>query len=262
MVLIQDGQVEVLAFDLIKFYQTSSIVEGLELTNPNSTLDLGPGINQVREEIQDALEQYTPLDDDQSILLNPAMISVTGTDESVADQPWLLTPEANPTNLTAERSLIPLPAGVQTETTPAEDNEIFSPPRHTPTASNGQEPEPQFPPGVELPSSDSPAPTDEVVSPGEPTVEPSPLPSQEPPGVIELPDSSPEPSVEQPSAPPLSPPPVEPPEPPIMEIPDPVSDGPGRAEPPPFNGFPGRDLPNPSLEDGPGRADPPPFRDD
>ena len=35
MALIQQGQVEVLAFDLLQFYETSSIIEGLELTNPD-----------------------------------------------------------------------------------------------------------------------------------------------------------------------------------------------------------------------------------
>jgi hypothetical protein len=291
MILVQDGQVEMLAFDLVQFYQTSSLVEGLELTDPNSTLDLGPGINQVREEILDALDQYDPFDDDQSILLNPAMISVTGTDESVADQPWLLNPETNPTNLTAERSLIPLPAGVLAETDSTDDNQLFSSPSNSPAVSNGQSPVSQFPPGVELPSSDGPAPTDEGGSPGESTVEPSPEPSPEPPVVVDMPDSSSEPSVVAPPEPPVvetpeppvietpeppvvetpEPPVVETPEPPVVETPEPspeppvtdspgsVSDGPGQAEPPPFNGFPGQDLPNPSLEDGPGNAEPLPF---
>jgi len=328
MALIQQGQVEVLAFDLLQFYETSSIIEGLELTNPDSTLDLGPGINQVREEIQDALEQYQPFDDGQSHLLNPAVISVTSTAESVADQPWLLSPDPSSMNSITARSTIPVPAGVLTELGPSENSDVSRSPSDTPAVEAGQEPAPQVPPVVDLPGRDSPDPTDEVDAPDPPTADPAPTPtpetpeveppdpSPEQPSMVEPPDPAPEqPSMVEPPDPAPEPPVIEPPDPapeqpsvveppdpfpespvveppdpapeppvielpnpapesPVVEPPDPVpqppmgegqgpgSGGPGQAEPPPFNGFPGQDLPNPSLEDGPGRADPPPFRDD
>jgi len=178
MALIQESQVEVLAFDLKEFYETSPLIEGLELLDPNSTLDLGPGTDKVRQEIQDALENYQSFDDDQSVLLNPTMISVNGNTEAVAGQPWLLKPQAtNPVSPTAERATSPLPAGLLAETSTS-TAEIANTSRSgggeapafgsTPQATTTPRVQAPNPPSVSVPSvgSESPQVSDPTPAPG------------------------------------------------------------------------------------------------
>jgi hypothetical protein len=176
MALIQEGQVEVLAFDLKEFYETSPLIEGLELTEPNSTLNLGNGTDEVRQEIQDALDNYQPFDDDQSVLLNPTMISINGNADAVAGQPWLLKPQATtPASPTAERATLPLPAGLLAETSTAgvvntsQAGGVEAPARApTPQTTSTPRVQPSNPPSVSIPpvGNASPQVPDPTPAPG------------------------------------------------------------------------------------------------
>ncbi|PSN14162.1 hypothetical protein C7293_12865 [filamentous cyanobacterium CCT1] len=90
MALIQNNQVQVVEFDLPMFYQTSPLVEGLELDNPNADSPLGPALEQVREETLQALEEQTPFTD--AVTLNPALIGIDSNSQIASEQPWVLSP--------------------------------------------------------------------------------------------------------------------------------------------------------------------------
>ncbi|MBD2231739.1 FecR family protein [Phormidium tenue] len=90
MALIQNNQVQVVEFDLPTFYQTSPLVEGLELDNPNAESPLGPALEAVRQETLEALSEQEPFS--ESITLNPAFIGLGSTGQIASDQNWLLSP--------------------------------------------------------------------------------------------------------------------------------------------------------------------------
>ncbi|MEP0906494.1 FecR family protein [Leptolyngbya subtilissima ST-M1] len=121
MALIQNNQVQVVEFDLPTFYQTSPLVEGLELDNPNAESPLGPALEAVREETLEALSEQVPFS--ESITLNPALIGVDSNGQIVTGQPLLPSPA------TSEGS--PTPAQFPTEVgsnTPAPDPTANQPP--------------------------------------------------------------------------------------------------------------------------------------
>ncbi|PZV04297.1 MAG: iron dicitrate transport regulator FecR [Leptolyngbya sp.] len=89
MALIQNNQVQVVEFDLPTFYQTSPLVEGLELDNPNAESPLGPALEAVRQETLEALSEQEPFS--EIITLNPAFIGLDGAGQ-VANQNWLSSP--------------------------------------------------------------------------------------------------------------------------------------------------------------------------
>ncbi|WP_225885213.1 FecR family protein [Leptolyngbya sp. KIOST-1] len=92
MALIQNNQVQVVEFDLPMFYQTSPLVEGLELDNPDAESPLGPVLEQVREETLEALQDQTPFTD--AVILDPSLIGLDSS-ANVAAEPWLLSPASS-----------------------------------------------------------------------------------------------------------------------------------------------------------------------
>ncbi|WOD39358.1 FecR family protein [Nodosilinea sp. E11] len=90
MALIQNNQVQVVEFDLPQFYQTSPLVDGLELDNPNAESPLGPALERVREETLEALAEQAPFS--EGITLNPAFIGMDTSSAIASEQPWLLAP--------------------------------------------------------------------------------------------------------------------------------------------------------------------------
>ncbi|PZV15123.1 MAG: hypothetical protein DCF21_12105, partial [Leptolyngbya sp.] len=94
MALIQNNQVQVVEFDLPMFYQTSPLVEGLELDNPNAESPLGAALEQVRAETLEALEEQSPFSE-ESVILNPAAIGLDGAGQVASEQPWVLSPSGN-----------------------------------------------------------------------------------------------------------------------------------------------------------------------
>jgi hypothetical protein len=94
MALIQNNQVQVVEFDLPMFYQTSPLVEGLELDNPDAESPLGAVLEQVRAETLEALEEQSPFSE-ESVILNPAAIGLDGAGQVASEQPWVLSPSGN-----------------------------------------------------------------------------------------------------------------------------------------------------------------------
>jgi acrosin len=92
MALIQNNQVQVVEFDLPMFYQTSPLVEGLELDNPDADSPLGPDLEAVREEALEALEDQTPFSAEVVTLINPTVIGSDGTNQLSGEQPWMFFP--------------------------------------------------------------------------------------------------------------------------------------------------------------------------
>ncbi|MGB5975743.1 MAG: FecR family protein, partial [Nodosilinea sp.] len=91
MALIQDNQVQIVEFDLPTFYQTSPLVDGLELDNPEAESPLGPALEQVREETLEALAEQMPFSE-EAVTLNPAVIGLEGSGQVASEQPWVLSP--------------------------------------------------------------------------------------------------------------------------------------------------------------------------
>ncbi|PSN76143.1 iron dicitrate transport regulator FecR [filamentous cyanobacterium CCP4] len=92
MALIQNNQVQVVEFDLPMFYQTSPLVEGLELDNPNAESPLGPALEAVRKETLEALEDQTPFSAEVVTLINPTVIGSDGPNQLSGEQPWMFFP--------------------------------------------------------------------------------------------------------------------------------------------------------------------------
>jgi hypothetical protein len=90
MALIQNGQVQVVEFDLNMFHETSPLLDGLELDNPSAESPLGAALEQVRQETVEALEDQIPFS--EGMTLNPAMIGVGSTSQLTSHQSWLLSP--------------------------------------------------------------------------------------------------------------------------------------------------------------------------
>ncbi|MBD2109481.1 FecR family protein [Nodosilinea sp. FACHB-13] len=120
MALIQNNQVQVVEFDLPTFYQTSPLVEGLELDNPNAESPLGPALEAVREETLEALSEQVPFS--ESITLNPALIGIDSNGQIITDQNLLPSP--------ATAGVSPTPSQFPTEVvnTPAPDPSLNQPP--------------------------------------------------------------------------------------------------------------------------------------
>ncbi|MEY3298789.1 MAG: hypothetical protein RLZZ597_2049 [Cyanobacteriota bacterium] len=105
MALVQNGQVQILEFDLPTFYDTSTLTVGLELNNPDSSVALGPDLNAVREETLDALSQASAFTD--TVVLNPAALAVDADRPSVTPEPWLLSPARAETQVGDHPSILP-----------------------------------------------------------------------------------------------------------------------------------------------------------
>ncbi len=224
MALIQDNRVQVLEFDLPTFYETSPLLDGLELDNPDADSSLGPDLEQVRAETLEALSRESAFSD--ATVLNPAVVGLDGEASDLANQPWLLSPIASRPGAPDRIRIFP-PAGtlvsvpVNRPSTPAP---IPQPIGQTPI-SNPQ------PPQAPIDQSPAPDPSPNPRPPVEPpTVEP---PTVEPP-TVEPPTVEPPPV----NPPPVNPPTVEPPtvEPPTVEPPPvgtpPVEPPGGPFEPP------------------------------
>lgn len=200
MALIQNNQVQVVEFDLPMFYQTSPLVEGLELDNPDAESPLGAVLEQVRAETLEALEEQSPFSE-ESVILNPAAIGLSGADPVASEQPWMLSPSGNGVS-----PLSPL-SGVLT---PGNSLVTTIPPQSGAGAGVGNVPSPGGAPVPTLPTPETgfdPTPVDPPDNtPPRPT---DPAPSQ-PPG----------------NGPPAGGPGNGPP----------GGDGPGNAAPPPFSG--------------------------
>lgn len=90
MAIIQDNQVEILEFDLPAFHRTSSLLEGLELDNPDAKSSLGPALDQVRAETLEALAGASLFPG--ATVLNPNLVGIEDSEQSLTNQPWLLIP--------------------------------------------------------------------------------------------------------------------------------------------------------------------------
>ncbi|MBW4483529.1 MAG: FecR domain-containing protein [Tildeniella torsiva UHER 1998/13D] len=204
MALIQNNQVQVVEFDLPTFYQTSPLVEGLELDNPNAESPLGPALEAVRAETLEALAEQDPFS--ESITLNPAFFGVEGNTQVAGEQPWLLSPAGTGTS--------PL-ANLNNALTPG-DSLVTA---ITPSETSGSQP--GLPGPIATPGGSAGLPG---LPQPEPIVRVDPTPIPEPPVFVPPDKIIPEP------------PPVITPEP-VEVTPEPPSgSGPGNATPPPFNG--------------------------
>lgn len=204
MAVIQNNQVQVVEFDLPTFYQTSPLVEGLELDNPNAESPLGPALEAVRAETLEALAEQDPFSD--SITLNPAFFGVEGSTQVTGEQPWLLSPTGVGTS--------PL-ANLNNALTPG--NSLVT--AITPSETSGSQP--GLPGPISTPGGSAGLPD---LPQADPIVRVDPTPILDP--VFEPPDKiTPDPS-----------PPVIPPAPVEVTPEPPTGSGPGNANPPPFNG--------------------------
>ncbi|TVQ09369.1 MAG: hypothetical protein EA368_09630 [Leptolyngbya sp. DLM2.Bin27] len=237
MALIQNNQVQVVEFDLPMFYQTSPLVEGLELDNPEAESPLGAALEAVRQETLEALEEQSTFSE-ESVILNPAAIGLNGVDQAVSEQPWLLSPSG-----TGVSPLSPLSGML----TPGSAVVTTIPPRlgggqARPDAEDGNTPSLGGAGGVNTPNpvvTPRPEPTPVPTLPN-PETGFGPTPEPEPPGNVVAPVPDP------------------------MPIQPPVGGPPGGGPPvggPPGGGPPGGEatspLPPPFQENSPVPANPP-----
>ncbi|MGF1570013.1 MAG: FecR domain-containing protein [Nodosilinea sp.] len=211
MALIQNSQVQILEFDLPTFYETSPLLENLELDNPDADSSLGPALEEVRRETLEALDESSTFIEDSTVI-NPAVLSLDSTNASTLDEAWLLSPPLTDDNDLIIRARNAGPGDALAEI--AEPADMAPPPTTVeitpnPPAAPPQPPavEPSAPPAVEPPpSSGSDLPPPEPVEPPAP-------PAVEPPPGLGVDPPTPEP-VEPPFPEPVDPPTPEPVDPP------------------------------------------------
>ena len=247
MALIQNNQVQVVEFDLPMFYQTSPLVEGLELDNPDAESPLGAVLEQVRAETLEALEEQSPFSE-ESVILNPAAIGLDGAAQAVSEQPWVLSPSGNGVAPLSPISGALTPGNSLVTTIPPQVGEGQVGP--LPGVGGGNVPSPGGESGIGIP--------DPVATPN-----PAPVPTLPTPETgfgptpVDPPDSTPAlPADPAPSPPPGGGPPAGVPgNGPPAGVPGngPPSGVPGNGPP---AGVPGN---GPPRGDGPGNAAPPPF---
>lgn len=204
MALIQENRVQILEFDLPTFYETSPLIEGLELDNPDAESSLGPALDQVRAETLEALSRESVFSD--ATVLNPAVVGLDEEGSALASQPWLLSPIAVGPG-SPERIRIFPPAGTL----------VNAPTNRPPTSAPESEPIDRTPTPEPEPIDRTPAPEPEPNPPLEPIETPAPEPTPEPGPPVETPapEPTPEPGppVEPIETPPINDPnlPVDPP---------------------------------------------------
>jgi acrosin len=116
MALVAGGSVQVVEFDLREFYQTSSLMAGLNLADPSYLAPADEPLAALRPELWQALRQQPPFGG-QDAVLDPALITeVNGAFGAAAPEAQPL-PEATPTEDLRQDS--DTPAGV---VTPLPDN--------------------------------------------------------------------------------------------------------------------------------------------
>ncbi|HIK45485.1 MAG TPA: FecR domain-containing protein, partial [Leptolyngbyaceae cyanobacterium M65_K2018_010] len=115
MALVQGRQVQILDFDLPTFYQTSPLIDGLNLDNDDPDISLGPALDQVRAETLEALQQESFFSD--TTVLNPEIIGVGTPGQAVADAPLLLSPMAGEVSPLRRTGVLAPPPGVLAEVT-------------------------------------------------------------------------------------------------------------------------------------------------
>lgn len=261
MALIQNNQVQVVEFDLPMFYQTSPLVEGLELDNPDAESPLGAVLEQVRAETLEALEEQSSFPE-EGVILNPAAIGLDGAAQVASEQPWLLSPSGTGVSPLSPLSGVLAPGNSLVTTIPPQVGTGQT--RPVPGAGGVTMPRPGGASGIPAPVvTPTPAPTPVPTLPNPGTgVGPTPV---DPPGNVPAP--TPDPTPVQPTLPNpetgVGPTPVDPPGS-VPALPaDPAPSQPPGGEPPagvPGNGPPA-DVPGngPPGGDGPGNAAPPPF---
>ncbi|MBT9317558.1 FecR domain-containing protein [Leptothoe spongobia] len=73
-VLQGDGILQHFSFDMVEFYETSDLLADMQLDDPEATTG-DVGLDAVRQEIQDALNQQQQFENDDDVIENPAFLS-------------------------------------------------------------------------------------------------------------------------------------------------------------------------------------------
>lgn len=186
MAIVDNGNLYLFEFDLALFYETSPLVEGLNLDNPDFE-GSGEPTDPVRQETWEGLSEQQDFEGDY--LLNPTFLSPE--QNNTAEEGWLYPasalqnpPTRTPTETTPSPTTLPHgTSGTPIELVPPADADF--PPGEVPVPSGEGEDSPSgFPPGLINPS-----PGDSPLSPEPPVTEPPPVepPPVEPPPVPELP---------------------------------------------------------------------------
>jgi hypothetical protein len=225
MALIQHGRVQVLDFDLHTFYETSPLIEGLDLDNSESDVSLGGGLDEVRAETLAALEEHTPFTEADTAYINPDMLSVFDGDQ-VATTPWLITPQPPNTVTTIRPNNFNLPPAGAVSTNPngqiaTQPQGVTSPtgsttptrpvvttPVQTPTVPSAPQPPTQTPTVPTTPQTPTQTPTIPS-TPQPPTQTPTVPSTPQPPTQTPTIPSTPQPPTQTPTIPSTPQPPTQ-----------------------------------------------------
>lgn len=126
MAFVGGGSWQVVEFDLLKFYQTSDLMAGLQLDNPNYRPASNDPLAALRPDLLQALGQQSPFDTENAIL-DPALINdvaagagIQGVDDALVTNPPTPVEELRRFNDTPPGVVNPLPDMPDTVSPPAE----------------------------------------------------------------------------------------------------------------------------------------------
>ncbi|MBE9004616.1 FecR domain-containing protein [Fortiea sp. LEGE XX443] len=191
-------------FDLRNFYETSDLVQGLDLTKQNSTSNPDPAIASIQSEIATALAAQQPIVG-QGVMENPSFLELSVNSSNLVEQGLIL--DNSPVDILVETGEV-LFDSVQQSTNP---EDIINLPTQPPVNSPPIDPPPIDPPPIDPPPIDPPPIDPPPIDP--PPIDPPPIdpPPIDPPP-IDPPPIDPPPIDPPPiDPPPIDPPPIDPP---------------------------------------------------
>ncbi|MBD2258816.1 FecR family protein, partial [Pseudanabaena sp. FACHB-2040] len=112
MALIQPNRIEVIEFDLNSFHQTSDLMDGLNLSDESFEGNADDPLHAVREETIQALSEQTEFANDASPILNPVILSIDSSQDTVVEQPWILSPVGSVNGVSTDAVDTVVPPGV------------------------------------------------------------------------------------------------------------------------------------------------------
>ena len=241
MALIQNGKVQVVEVDLQMLYETSPLLQDLDLDNPDQSGTLDRDLLPVKEEALQALAQQKPFDADSTMVINPDLLSVTSTLAGTEDQPWVLSPQPSSSTATVMSPIQSVPS--EGSITVSNLNglggqEGLSPASLAPSAPGLSGIPSVAPSVVSAPTNTPTAPSLSVAPVAQPSVVAAPTPVVESPAV-----TAPTPIVESPVV--TAPTPVT--ESPVVTAPTPVTESPGIIAPTPVAESPVVETPTPAT---------------
>ncbi|MEM7580445.1 MAG: FecR family protein, partial [Cyanobacteria bacterium P01_A01_bin.80] len=164
LIVVVKGKIQGLYnFDLRTFYDTSDLVQGLDLTSPSDTVSSDPAMASVQAETSEALAKQVPIAG-ENVVKNPSFIELSPVSSDTATQE-VTQNDLSVDSLINTSEVISAPKKNE-DKSPSRNSNVIRPQTPTPTTPTTQEPIPTTP----TPITPEPTPTTPITGGESPTV--------------------------------------------------------------------------------------------